>query len=84
MSVPRPTRAEREVLAFCRELGIEDAEVRHGSKHRKLFIGDRLAHVLCHGTKADAGDKGLRFVKNSIRRIAQERNHEHLPPRSDG
>lgn len=72
MSQVRPTRADREVLQFCKDNGIEDAEIRAGKKHRKLFIGGRMVHVLCHGN-AYGGDRGLKFVFSTIRRIAQER-----------
>ena len=73
MSQVRPTRADREVLEFCKAHGITDAEIRPGKKHRKLFIGGRMVHVLCHGN-AYSGDRGLKFVFSTIRRIAQERH----------
>lgn len=70
----RHSKADRAVLSLCRTLGLTDATIQTGKKHRKLVIGGRAVHVLSHGTKNETGDKGLRFVESTIRRIAKERD----------
>ncbi len=75
MSKPRPTRADRELLDLCKELGLKDARVENGGKHRKLYVGKILVRVLCHGTNSHAGDKGLRNAIAGLHRLAARGTH---------
>lgn len=70
MSHARPTRADRELLDLCKELGLKDARIEIGKKHHKLYVGKALVQVLCHGNNSYSGDKGLRNAVSRIRRFA--------------
>ncbi len=72
MSQLRPTRADRELLDLCQSLGLKDARIENGKKHRKLYVGPVLVQVLCHGTNSYSGDKGLRNAVARIRRFAAQ------------
>ena len=76
MSRAQPSRADRELLDLCRELGLHDAEIKIGKKHHKLFIGGKLVRVLCHGNKSYAGDRGIKNAVADIKRLARGRQNE--------
>lgn len=72
MGQTQPTRADRELLELCKELGLKDARIENGKKHRKLYVGPALVQVLCHGSNNSySGDKGLRNAIARIRRFAK-------------
>lgn len=70
----RISKIEREVLEFCRSLGVEP-ELVHGKKQDKLLINGKLCTVLSRGANTAKGSfTGMKNTFTTIRRFVENRS----------